>query len=65
MKNPIKTVKWYWSNKKPTFIEPSHVWKMSCENSQSYSECVETNQKHFLNTVMQKSHKIKNLAVKE
>ena len=38
---------------------------MSCENSKSYLECVETNQKIFLNTIIQKSHKIKNLAIKE
>ena len=35
MKHPMKTVKWYWCNKKYAFIEPSHV----CENDQSYLEC--------------------------
>ena len=48
MKHPIKTEKWYWCNKKPAFIEPSHVWKTCYENIQSYLECVETNQKIFL-----------------
>ena len=43
MKQLTKTVKWYWCNKKPTFIELPHVWKMSCENIQSYLQCVETN----------------------
>ena len=32
---------------KPLFIEPWHVWKKSCENSQSYLECVETKQIFF------------------
>ena len=65
MKYPIKTVKWYWCNKKPTSVELSHIWKMSCENSQTYLECVETNQEIFFNTIIQKSHRIKNLAIKE
>ena len=47
MKRPIKTVQWYWYNEKLTFIEPSHVWKTSYDNSQSYLACVETNQKVF------------------
>ena len=37
---------------------------MSCENSQSHLECVETNQK-FFHTIIQKSHRIKNIAITE
>ena len=65
MKHSIKTVKWYWCNKKLILSEQSPVWKMSCENSQSYLECVETSCTIFLNTIVQKSHRIKNLAIKE
>ena len=45
MMHPTKIVKWYWCDKKLTFIELLHVWKTSCESCQSYLECVETNQK--------------------
>ena len=64
MKHPMKAVKWYLYKKKSTFIEPLHVWKTSCENSQSYLECAETNQKIF-STIIQKSYRIKNLVIKE
>ena len=64
MKHPMKTVKWYWYNKKTTFIELSHVWKTSHENSRSCFEHAKTNQKIFFNTIIQKSHKIRNLAIK-
>ena len=48
MKHPMKTVKWYLYNKKTTFIELSHVWKISHGNSQSCLEHAKTNQKIFL-----------------
>ena len=38
---------------------------MSCENSQSHLECVETNQKIFFHTLIQKSYRIKNIAITE
>ena len=36
---------------------------MSCENSQSYLECAETNQKIFVDTITQKYYRIMILAI--
>ena len=34
-------------SQKLTFVDTAHVWIISCENSQRYFACAETNKKFF------------------